>query len=102
MKNIQKMMKQAQQMQSKMAQLQAEMADHREEASAGGGVVKAVATGSGELVGLEINPEVVQPEEVDMLQDLVLAAANEALRKAREAMEDEMKKITGGMGLPGM
>jgi DNA-binding YbaB/EbfC family protein len=95
-------MKQAQQMQSKIVKLQEEMSDHREEATAGGGVVAAVATGGGDLVELRISPEVVQPEEVEMLQDLVLAAANEALRKAKEAVEEEMKKVTGGMGLPGM
>ncbi len=97
-----KLMKQAQQMQSKIMKLQEEMADHREEATVGGGVVTAVATGGGDLVELRISPDVVQPEEVEMLQDLVLAAANEALRKAKEAVEEEMKKATGGMGLPGM
>ncbi len=97
-----KLMKQAQQMQSKIMKLQEEMADHREEATVGGGVVTAVATGGGDLVELRISPDVVQPEEVEMLQDLVLAAANEALRKAKEALEEEMKKATGGMGLPGM
>ena len=102
MKNMQKLMKQAQQMQTRIVKLQEEMADHREEATAGGGVVTAVATGGGELVDLKISPEVAQPEEVEMLQDLVLAAANEALRKAKEAMEEEMKKATGGMKLPGM
>jgi DNA-binding YbaB/EbfC family protein len=95
-------MKQAQQMQSRIVKLQEEMADHREEATVGGGVVTAVATGGGDLVELSISPEVVQPEEVEMLQDLVLAAANEALRKAKEALEEEMKKATGGIGLPGM
>jgi DNA-binding YbaB/EbfC family protein len=87
-----KLMKQAQQMQSKIMKLQEEMADHREEATVGGGVVTAVATGGGDLVELRISPDVVQPEEVEMLQDLVLAAANEALRKAKEALEEEMKK----------
>ena len=82
MKQIQKMMKQAQQMQSRIVQVQEEMADHRQEASAGGGVVIAGANGRGELVDLKISPEVAQPEEVEMLQDLVLAAVNEALRKA--------------------
>ena len=102
MKNIQKLMKQAQEMQSKIVKLQEEMGDRCEEATAGGGVVKAVATGKGELVDLVIDPEVARPEEVEMLQDLVMAAANEALRKARAALEEEMKKATGGMGLPGM
>ena len=102
MKNMHKLMKQAQQMQSKIMKLQEEMSDHREEATVGGGVVTAVATGGGDLGELRISPEVVQPEEVEMLQDLVLAAANEALRKAKGALEEEMKKATGGMGLPGM
>jgi len=101
-KNINKLMKQAQQMQSKILKLQEEMAEHREDASAGGGVVTAGATGKGELVELKISPEVANPEEVEMLQDLVLAAANEALRKARAVMEEEMKKATGGMGIPGL
>jgi len=101
-KNINKLMKQAQQMQSKILKLQEEMGEHREEATAGGGVVTAGATGKGELVDLKIAPEVANPEDVEMLEDLVLAAANEALRKAREAMEAEMKKATGGMGIPGL
>ena len=102
MKNINKLMKQAQQMQSKILKLQEEMGEHREEATAGGGVVTAGATGKGELVDLKIAPEVANPEDVEMLEDLVLAAVNEALRKAREAMEAEMKKATGGMGIPGL
>ena len=102
MKNINKLMKQAQQMQSKILKLQEEMGEHREEATAGGGVVTAGAIGKGELVDLTIAPEVANPEDVEMLQDLVLAAANEALRKARSALEEEMKKATGGMGIPGM
>ena len=102
MKNLNKLMKQAQQMQSRIAKLQEEMGDHREEATAGGGVVKACANGRGEVVDLTISPEVASAEEVDMLQDLVLAAVNEALRKAREAVEEEMRKATGGLGLPGM
>ena len=97
-----KLMKQAQQMQSKILKLQEEMGEHREEATAGGGVVVAGATGKGELVDLKIAPEVANPEDVEMLEDLVLAAVNEALRKARAAMEEEMKKATGGMGIPGL
>lgn len=102
MKNIHKLMKQAQQMQDRILKLQEEMAEHQEEATAGGGVVKATANGRGELVALSVDPEVAGSDDVEMLQDLVLAAANEALRKAREAVEAEMKKATGGMGLPGM
>ena len=102
MKNMHKLMKQAQQMQSKIVKPQEEMADHQEEATVGGGVVTAAANGKGELVSLKISPEVVEAEEVEMLQDLIVAATNEALRKAREAVEEEMKKATGGLGLPGM
>ncbi len=102
MKQIRNLMKQAQQMQARIAELQGEMAERREEATAGGGVVTAVANGRGELVDLKISPEVVRAEEVEMLQDLVLAAANESLRKAKEAMEEEVKKVTGGLGLPGV
>jgi DNA-binding YbaB/EbfC family protein len=101
-KNMHKLMKQAQHMQSKIVKLQEEMADHQEEATAGGGMVTAVASGRGDLVDLKISPEVARAEEVEMLQDLVLVAVNEAIRKAREAVEEEMKKVTGGMGLPGM
>ncbi len=102
MKQIRNLMKQAQQMQARIAELQGEMAERREEATAGGGVVTAVANGRGELVDLKISPEVVRAEEVEMLQDLVLAAVNESLRKAKEAMEEEVKKVTGGLGLPGL
>ena len=102
MKQIQQLMKQAQQMQSRIAKIQEEMAGHVEEATAGGGVVAAAANGRGELTAVRISPDVARPEEVEMLQDLVLAAANEALRKAREAVEREMKKAAGGMSLPGL
>jgi DNA-binding YbaB/EbfC family protein len=99
---MQQMMKQAQKMQAQILKVQEAMAEHCEEATAGGGVVAATANGKNELVALKIDPEVAKPEDVEMLQDLVLAAANEALRKAREAMEREMKKATGGLSLPGM
>lgn len=102
MNQIQQLMKQAQKMQAQVLKVQEQMAEHREEATAGGGVVKAGANGRGEITDLTIAPEVAKPEEIEMLQDLVLAAANEALRKAREAVEREMKKATGGLGLPGI
>jgi hypothetical protein len=95
-------MRQAQQMQARILKAQQEMEDNREEASAGGGVVRVVANGRGELVSVTISPEVAGPNEVEMLQDLVLAAANEALRKARERLAEEVKKATGGLGLPGL
>lgn len=102
MNQMQQLMRQAQKMQAQVAKVQETMGEHREEASAGGGVVVAGANGKGEITDLKISPEVAQPGEVEMLQDLVVAAANEALRKAREAVEREMKKVTGGVGLPGM
>ncbi len=96
------LMKQAQQMQKKMAQMQEELAQKEVEATAGGGMVKAVANGSQQLVSLTIEKEVVDPEDIEMLQDLVLAASNEALAKAQQMMQEEMAKLTGGMNIPGM
>ena len=72
------------------------------EATAGGGVVKVIASGKKQLVGIEIDPEVIDPEDVEMLQDLILAAANEALQKAEEMVTEEMGKLTGGLNMPGL
>ncbi|MBA2881532.1 MAG: YbaB/EbfC family nucleoid-associated protein [Desulfobacterales bacterium] len=102
MKNMGKLMKQAQQMQEKMTKLQEEMADKTIEATAGGGMVKAVANGRQQVVSIQIEKEVVDPEDVEMLQDLVLAAVNDALGRAQEMVSEEMNKLTGGMNLPGM
>jgi len=102
MKNMGKLMKQAQQLQDKMAKLQEEMADKTIEATAGGGMVKAVANGRQQVVSIQIEKEVVDPEDVEMLQDLVLAAVNDALGRAQEMVSEEMNKLTGGMNLPGM
>ena len=102
MKGMGKMMKQAQQMQTKMLRMQEELADKTVEASAGGGMVRVVANGKQQLVSLEINQEVVDPEDVDMLQDLVLAAINDALARSQEMVSNEMGKITGGMNIPGL
>lgn len=99
---MQDMMRQAQQLQKKMAQVQQEMANTEVEASAGGGMVTVSATGSLEIRAIKIDPSVVDPEDVQMLEDLILAASNEALKKAREMMESEMSKVTGGLNLPGM
>ncbi len=99
-KNMQKMMKQVQEMQAKMAKLQEEMKDKTAEATSGGEAVTAVVNGQKEVVDIEIDPEAVDPEDVEMLEDLVLAAVNEALKKADEMVSEEMKKITGGMNLP--
>jgi hypothetical protein len=96
------MLKQAQEMQARLAKLQEELAEKTVEASAGGGMVTVVANGRQEILSVRIEKEVVSPEEVDLLQDLVRAAANEALSRSREMMAAEMAKITGGMNLPGI
>ena len=102
MKNLSGLMKQAQKLQAKMAEMQAEVGNRTVSAQAGGGMVEAVANGRLELVSLRIDPEVATPDDVDMLQDLILAAVNEALNRAREMMAQEMAKLTGGMQIPGM
>ncbi len=102
MGNINKMMKQVQQMQANMQKLQEELADRTIEATAGGGMVTVVVTGKQELRSIVIRPEAVDPEDVEMLQDLVLAAVNEGLRKAGEMAAAEMAKVTGGIKMPGM
>jgi DNA-binding YbaB/EbfC family protein len=101
-KGLGNIMKQAQMMQQKMAKLQEELAERTIEATAGGGMVTAVANGKQQIVSLKIEKEVVDPEDIEMLQDLVMAAANEALKKSQEMMQEEMGKITGGFNLPGM
>ncbi len=100
--DMQEMMKQAQEMQKKMSETQQELANQTVEASSGGGMVSATANGSLELTDLKIDPSVVDSDDVAMLQDLVLAATNEAIKKAREMVQNEMSKITGGMNIPGM
>jgi DNA-binding YbaB/EbfC family protein len=102
MKGLGKMMKQAQQLQAKMLKLQEELAEKTIETSAGGGMVRVVANGRQQLVSIQIEKEVVDPDDVEMLQDLVLAAANDALTKAQEMASEEMNKLTGGLNLPGM
>ena len=102
MKNLSGLMKQAQKLQAKMAEMQTEVGNRTVTAQAGGGMVEAVANGRLELVSLRIDPEVATPDDVDMLQDLILAAVNEALNRAREMMAQEMAKLTGGMQIPGM
>jgi hypothetical protein len=97
-----KMMKQVQKLQADMARMQEELTAARVEATAGGGVVRAVANGHGELVELSIDPAVVDPADVAMLADLVLAAVNEAQRTARAMAEDRMKSLTGGLQIPGL
>ena len=97
MKNMMNLMKQAKQMQSKMAEVQEALGEMTVEATAGGGQVTAVVTGRQEVVEVRINPEVVDPEDVEMLQDLVTAVINEGLRKAGELAQEEMNKATGGL-----
>lgn len=102
MMNMQKMMKQVQKMQTDMARIQEELKSKTVEGTAGGGVVKVVANGHLEVSSVTIAPEAVDPEDVEMLQDLVLAAVNEALRKAQEMAAAEMARVTGGMNIPGL
>ncbi len=102
MKNITQMMKQAQKLQAKMMEMQAELGNRTVSAQAGGGMVEAVVNGRQELVTLRIDPEVVVADDVEMLQDLITAAVNEALNRSREMMAQEMSKLTGGMQLPGL
>lgn len=99
--NMQKMMKQMQQMQAKMEKMQEELAKTPVEATAGGGVVKVTVTGGNEVIGIEINPEVIDPDDPEMLADMIMAATNEALRKAQEMVNTEMGKITAGVKMPG-
>lgn len=94
------MMKKVQKMQADMAQMQEELKTRTVETTAGGGAIKVVANGDKQLVSLTIDPAAVDPEDVEMLQDMIMAATNEALRKAEEMAQKEMGKLTGGMGLP--
>ena len=100
MGNMSQMLKQAQAMQAKMMQAQEELKQARVEGSAGGGMVSATVNGQGELVGVKLTPEVVNPDDIEMLEDLILAAVSDAANKAREMMESRMGALTGGMKLP--
>ncbi len=102
MPNMGQIMKQAQQFQAKMAKLQEELGDRTVEASAGGGMVTVVANGRQEIVSIVIEPEVIDPEDREMLQDLVMAAVNDGLAKAKEMVNEEMGKLTKGMNLPNL
>jgi DNA-binding YbaB/EbfC family protein len=101
-KDLSGMMKQAQKLQAKMMAMQAELGNRTVSAQAGGGMVEAVVNGRQELLTLRIDPEVVVAEDVEMLQDLILAAINEALNRSREMMAAEMSQLTGGMQSPGL
>jgi DNA-binding YbaB/EbfC family protein len=100
--NMANLMKQAQAMQAQMAKLQEEAATKTVNGTAGGGMVSVTANGGMEIVGVTINPEAIKSGDVEMLQDLVLAASNDALKKARQMMADQMKSVTGGMNIPGL
>ncbi|MGB1873717.1 MAG: YbaB/EbfC family nucleoid-associated protein [Akkermansiaceae bacterium] len=100
--DIQKLMKQAQQMQAGMQKTQEELAKANVEASVGGGKVTVVANGAGEVQSITIDPSVVDPEDVEFLQELVLSGVQEAVTKGKEMAAAEMSKLTGGLGLPGM
>ncbi len=100
--DMKKMMKQAQRMQAEMAKAEGEIKDMTFEASAGGGMVKAVASGDMSIQSLTIDPEAVDPEDVEMLQDMVAAAVNEALRGVSDQASARMNSVTGGMNIPGL
>jgi hypothetical protein len=102
MRGMNDLMRQAQMMHKKMEKLQTEMKEREVEASAGGGMVSVTATCAGEVRAIRIDPACVDPNDVEMLQDLVLAAVNEAVKKGKETAEAEMKSITGGVNIPGM
>ncbi len=96
------LVKQAQQMQEKMQKMQEEMAHKTVEASVGGGMVTVTTNGRSEVISVKIEPSAIDPDDVEMLEDLVLAGVNEALRKAQEMMANEMSKLTGGIKIPGL
>ncbi|MGD8970402.1 MAG: YbaB/EbfC family nucleoid-associated protein [Desulfobacterales bacterium] len=102
MKGMGNMMKQAQKLQAKMMRLQDELAARTIESTAGGGMVKVVANGKQQIVAIQIEKEVVDPDDVDMLQDLIMAAVNDALTQSQEMVSAEMAKLTGGMNIPGL
>jgi DNA-binding YbaB/EbfC family protein len=101
MGNMNNMMKQAQKMQREMMKVQEEIEQRTVEASAGGGAVTVVVSGKKDIRSIVIKPEVVDPDDIEMLQDLIMAAINEAMRQADEMVAKEMSKITGGLNLPG-
>jgi len=102
MPNMGQLMKQAQQIQTKMAKLQEDLGDRTVEASSGGGMVIAVANGRQEVLSVKIEPEVIDPDDAEMLQDLIMAAVNDALTRAKDMVNEEMGKLTKGMNIPGM
>ena len=101
-KGMGNMLKQAQKLQSKIFKLQDQLADKTVETTVGGGMVKAVANGRQELLSIKLEPEVVDPDDIQMLEDLIVAAVNDALKKAQEMVTEEMTKLTGGFKIPGI
>ncbi|HET9582173.1 MAG TPA: YbaB/EbfC family nucleoid-associated protein [Gemmatimonadota bacterium] len=102
MNNLGNLLKQAQKFQSQVSQIQAELGEQRVEVSAGGGMVTAIVNGRQELLGVRIDPQVVDPSDVEMLEDLVVAAVSEAMTRASEMAAERMRKLTGGLELPGI
>jgi len=101
-KGLGEIMKQAQKLQSKIAQIQEEMAHKTVESSVGGGMVKAVANGKQELLSIKIDPEIIKSEDVEMLEDLIVAAINDVIKKSQEMVSQEITKISGGLKIPGL
>jgi DNA-binding YbaB/EbfC family protein len=102
MTNIGNLMKQAQKVQERIAEVQRDLVNKKVEASSGGGMVTVAANGRQEILSVKIDPSVVNMQDVEMLEDLVLAAVNEALRKSQEIITEEMSKVTGGLKIPGL
>lgn len=100
--NMNQMIKQAKKMQEQMEKMQAELQERIVEASAGGGAITAKVNGKQEVLEIKIKPEVVDPEDVEMLEDLILAVVNDAIKKSQEMVSGEMSKITGGLNIPGL
>jgi len=100
-KGLGNMMKMAQKIQSQIAKIHEEMAQKTVEVSSGGGMVTVIANGQQEIVSLKIEPEVIDSDDIEMMQDLITAAVNEALRKSRDMLSEEMNKVTGGLNIPG-
>ncbi|MDY0291265.1 MAG: YbaB/EbfC family nucleoid-associated protein [Desulfuromonadaceae bacterium] len=101
-KGMGNMMRQAQQMQRKMEEMQKELESREVEASAGGGMVTVRVSGKQQLLGITLEPDAVDPQDVDMLQDLIMVAVNEGIRKSQEMVQSEMSKLTGGLNIPGL
>ena len=102
MKGMGNMMKEAQKLQARMLKMQEELAEKMVESAVGGGMIKVVANGRNQVVSIRIEKEVVNPEDVEMLQDLILAAVNDALTKSQEMVATQMGKLTGGLNIPGL